>query len=223
MPVMIAPTPSDAPVGQQKKALAEQQASVPFGRSSKYHIEQGNAVSGVVINTPSPGTFNFTVPSFGYLCAVVLTFAASGGTGAVAVYYEDSPFSQIAQVIINDVNGTPIYQLTGYSAFLASKFGGYRLFGLDISTAQYGTVTSMTTGAGLGAIGNTPIFLKGNTGNYVFVLPLYFEFGRNGMGKLCAHVKHAVSVKPRVQGYAGNTEGTYAHAWDAVTTTRMAA
>lgn len=184
MPVMIAPTPSDAPVGQQKKSLADEQASVPFARASKYHIEQGNAVSGVVINTPSPGTFNFTLPSYGYLAAVMLTFAASGGTGAVAVYYEDSPWSQISQIIIQDVNGVPIYQLGGYQAFLASKFGGYRLFGPDISTALYGAVTSLTTGAGLGAIGNTPLFLKGNSGNYVFTLPLYFEFGRDGLGNL---------------------------------------
>lgn len=216
MPTMIAPTPSDAPVGQQKKGAADQVASIPFARSSKWHVEQGNVVSGIVINTATPGTFNFALPSYGYLSAVVISVLATGGTGTAAAYYEDAPWSLIQSLLLTDVNGVPIYgPLSGYSSFLASKYGGYRLFGPDGSTTTFGNVTA-GTGAGATALGNNPVNFTGTSGNFGFVLPLYLEFGRDGLGELCAEDKAAVSVKPRT----GNTEGTWLASQDAVETTR---
>ena len=158
--------PSDAPVGQQKKGSASNVALIPFARSSKWHIEQGNSVAGIVINSANPGTFNFALPSYGYLSAVLLTVQATGGTGTAAVAYEDAPWSVISSLLLTDVNGVPIVQLSGYHAYLAAKFGGYRLFGLDISA-----ITSVYQG------------VQPN-GNFNFILPIYLEFGRDGMGCL---------------------------------------
>lgn len=166
MPMPASPAPSDAPVGQQKKGSESNIAVVPFARSSKWHIEQGDSRSGIVINAAAPGTFNFPIPSYGFLSAVLLTVVASGGTGTAAVAYEDAPWSVIQSLTLTDVNGVPIYQLSGYHAYLASKFGGYRLFGLDntsLASVYQGVQTN---------------------GNFRFTLPLYLEFGNDGLGCL---------------------------------------
>lgn len=183
MPTMIAPTPSDAPVGQQKKGAADQNAAIPFDRASKWHVEQGNTVSGITINTGTPGTFNFALPSYGYLSVVYLSVLATGGTGTAAVYFEDAPWSIIQNITLTDVNGVPIYQLTGYSAFLAAKYGGYRLFPPDGSVTTFGNVTA-GTGAGATALGNNPVNFTGTSGNFGFVLPIFLEFARDGLGAL---------------------------------------
>lgn len=164
MPAGVTPVPSDTPTGQQKKSLPSNVAIVPYARASKWHIEQANTISGIVINAAAPGTFQIPVPSYGYLSAVLLTVTATGGTGVAATYFEDAPWSAIASLQFNDVNGVPIYQLSGYSAFLAAKWGGYRPFAPDVSTYAY---TAGTT-----------------AGNFKFVLPLYFEFGMDGIGCL---------------------------------------
>ena len=183
MPAVIAPTPSDAPVGQQKKGSGDQNAAIPFARAAKWHIEQGVTNSGITINTATPGTFNYTLPSYGYLSAVVLTLTAVGGTGTAAVYFEDAPWSIISSIGLFDVNGVPIWgPFGGYSAFLASKYGGYRLFGPDGSSTLYGGATTGTL-AGL-ALGNGPVFSKGTSGNFQAVLPIFLEFGRDGLGCL---------------------------------------
>lgn len=166
---LIQKPPTDRPVGQQKPAQGSQQAKAPvapFGRAGRYHIEQGNTQSGIAINVAAPGTFNFPIPSYGYLSCVLLTVTASGGTGVAATYYEDAPWSIIQSLALTDVNGVPIYQVTGYQAYLAAKFGGYRPFGPDISAL-------------------TSIYQAGSTaGNFNFILPIWLEFGRDGLGCL---------------------------------------
>ena len=165
MPSGIAQTPSDAPVGQMKKGAASSVATIPFARASKWHVEQGNTVSGIVVNTPSPGTFNFPIPSYGYLSAVLLTITGTGGVAGAGVLYEDAPWSAFGALLLSDVNGTPIIQLSGYHAFLASKWGGYRLFGTDISA-------------------KTSIYNAPASGNFQACLPLFLEFGVDGLGCL---------------------------------------
>lgn len=195
-------------------------SAIPFARSSKWHTEQANNTTGIVINTAVPGTFNFTLPSYGYLSAVIVTLNATGGTGTAAVYYEDAPWSIIGNITLSDVNGVPIFQLPGYSAFLAAKYGGYRLFSSDISTTLYGPTTSSTTGAAMGAIGNNMLYDLGTSGNFAATLPIFLEFGRDGLGQEWAEDKGAVSVNTRT---TGNTEGTCEQSWDSVTTTRALA
>lgn len=169
---------SDAPVGQQKKGAAAGTALVPFARASKWHVEQGQVYNGIVINAAAPGTYYFDVPTYGFLSSLFFTFSVAGGTGAAAVYYEDAPWSIIQSITVFDVNGTPIYgPLTGFDAFMAAKYGGYRLVGPDVS--------SLTT-----------IYNKPTTGNFFFILPVHFEFGRDGLGCL---PNMDASAKYRVQ------------------------
>jgi len=175
---LMTAVPSDSPAGQQKKGMAQRQTQIPFARSAKYHTEQGNSDTGRVINTAQPGTVNYPIPSYGFLTGVILRCDATGGSGTAAVYYEDAPWAVIQSVALYDVNGSPIWgPFGGYQAFLCSKFGGYRLFGPDGSTAAFGPAAAT-------AIGNNPVNYQRTSGQFGFSLPLWLEFGMDGLGSL---------------------------------------
>lgn len=205
MPAAIAPVPSDAPTGQQKKGSAESVATIPFARASKWHIEQSNTQSGIALSANSQ-IFNYPITSYGYLSALFITVALTGsGSATSATYNEDAPFSLLSQIQVSDVNGVPIFQLSGFHAWLAAKYGGYRLFSPDsfIRGAPFDTTTNAPIGAPLvnqlaggpaAAVGASP-FVTGNYGSYFqaptatslnckFTIPIYFEFGVDGLGCL---------------------------------------
>lgn len=210
MPAGIASTPSDAPVGQQKKGAASSVAMIPFARASKWHIEQSNTQSGIVLTGASPQVFNYPLASYGYLSAVLITVTLSGGSGAgtTNTFFEDAPWSLLSQVQLSDVNGVPIFQLSGYHAYLAAKYGGYRLFGMD-SIIQGDSFDTLTAGTAIGTTltqlaggpkasqaltaGNAPQYGAyyfpplgtSATGlNCKFILPIFLEFGLDGLGCL---------------------------------------
>lgn len=203
MPVGIAPTPSDAPVGQQKKGAAPSVAVIPFARSSKWHIEQSNVQSGIVLGAAAQ-VFNFPLASYGYLSAVLITCALTGGTASTALtFFEDAPYSLFSQVQLSDVNGVPIFQLSGFHAYLAAKWGGYRLFGGDgvtRGTPFDGTTPATFVGTANATLGGGPLanFAAAVTNpfgaywvpptatsaNLRFMLPIWLEFGMDGLGCL---------------------------------------
>ena len=196
MPAGIQPTPSDSPVGQQKKGTASNVAVVPFARSSKWHVEQSNTQSGISL---AAGTqvYNYPIASYGYLSALLITVQLTGSSWASALtYFEDAPYSLLQQVQVSDVNGVPIFQLSGFHAYLAAKYGGYRQYNADTieQGAPFDTTTAGTaTGTALTQLGGGP---KGSSygayfqaptatsSNCKFVLPIFFEFGRDGLGCL---------------------------------------
>lgn len=192
MPTPLAAVPSDSPVGQQKKGAQSSVQRVPFARSSKWHIEQGNTVSNIAINVASPGTFNFTLPSYGYLSCVYLSVTTTGGAGA-GTFFEDAPWSVISSILLTDVNGVPIWgPFSGYSAFLASKYGGYRMFAPDVLAVATANAVALPFGqipTSIGftslALGNQPLYSSNATGGtFSFILPIFLEFGRDGLGAL---------------------------------------
>lgn len=192
MPLLPA-TVTAAPQGQVKPAPMERPGAVPFSRAAQRHTEQGNVVTNIAINNSAPGTFNFAIPSYGYLAAVFITCSATGGAGA-ATFYEDAPWGIFSNILLQDVNGTPIFgPFDGYSAHLASQLGGYRYFphnplitATDTAAApapfgqviQYGPATPTATG-------NTPLYFANATGgNWNFILPIWLQFGTGGLGSL---------------------------------------
>lgn len=196
MPAGIQPTPSDSPVGQAKKGTASNVATIPFSRSSKWHIEQSNTQSGITLASGTQ-VFNYPVTSYGYLSAIFITIALTGsGAATAATYFEDSPWSLLQQVQVSDVNGVPIFQLSGYHAYLAAKYGGYRGFSndsvvhgsaFDTATAGAATATSQTVLAGGPAAASYGGYYQNPTAtslNCRFTLPIYFEFGQDGLGCL---------------------------------------
>lgn len=193
MPAAIQPAPTAAPVGQAKKGSAQSVAQVPFARASKWHTEISNTISGISL-TSAQQIFNFPIASYGYLSAVLITVQATGGTGTVAVPFEDAPWSVISQLQFSDVNGVPIYQLSGYNAYLAAKFGGYRLYAPDGSQ-----LSSIYQG------------VQAN-GNFKFVLPVWFEFGQDGLGclpNMDASARYNLQLTVAAAGSASATGPVY--------------
>ena len=141
-------------------------AVIPFSRASRWHVEQGSGVAGVVVATASPAPIVLTVPSYGYLAGIILSVVAAGGGGTAAVYHEDAPWSMISRITLSDVGGAPILSLTGYEAYLAAKFGWYRLFPFDMSTDP-SIYTAVAT-----------------SGLFAFHLPIWLIFGRDMLGCL---------------------------------------
>jgi hypothetical protein len=190
---MLPATVTSAPQGQVKPAPAQRAGAIAFSRAAQRHTEQGNVVSGIALNVTAPGTFNFAIPSYGYLAGVFLTFSATGGAGA-GVFYEDAPWSAISNIMLQDVNGTPIFgPFDGYSAHLASQLGGYRDYpGNPLITATDTTVAPAPFGQVIQygpstptATGNTPLYYATTTGgNWNSILPIWLQFGQGGLGSL---------------------------------------
>ena len=215
MPTGLQPVPSDSPVGQQKKGTASGAAQIPFARASKWHIEQSNQQQGISL-AAGQQVFNFPLASYGYLSAVLITVQLSGAlAGSAMTYFEDAPYSLISQVQLSDVNGVPIFQLSGFHAYLAAKYGGYRLFQFDgvakgapfdsPTTAFIGVANQLTGGAGTdqGAGGGPLASVNAQTNavygyggyfsppiagaggmNTKFIIPIFLEFGLDGLGCL---------------------------------------
>ncbi len=181
MPAGIQPVPSDSPTGQQKKGSPSSVAMLPFARASKLHIEQSNVQT--LVPSAAQQTFNFPIASYGYLSAILVTVVATGGTGAAAVYFEDAPWSVFSQVQLSDVNGVPISQLSGYNAYLAAKYGGYRLYPPDGYGSANSTFGTATTNNNISEQ-NLFVYSTPSTGNFKFILPIFLEFGLDGMGSL---------------------------------------
>lgn len=194
MPIGAQPVASDSPVGQQKKGSGGTTALIPFARASKWHTEVSNTQSGISLSA-SPQVFNFPIASYGYLSAILLTCQLSGSSnnGTSLTYFEDSPYSLISQIQLSDVNGVPIYQLSGFHAYLAAKYGSYRLFGLDSvvkgvpfdSTAFTATTNTILAGGPVSATyGGYFQAPTATSTNCKFVLPIFLEFGQDGLGCL---------------------------------------
>lgn len=186
--------PSAMPVGNQKTQSASQNVvTMPFARASKWHTEQSNFISGVQL-APNAQIFNFPLASYGYLSAVIITFTLSGsGAGTSLTYFEDAPYSLISQIQLSDVNGVPLFQLSGFHAYLAAKYGGYRLFPIDgiLNGAPFDSLsftgTSQTPVSGGPTSSTFGAFFQPPTAtsmNCKFVIPIFLEFGRDGLGCL---------------------------------------
>jgi hypothetical protein len=219
MPAGMARIPSDGPVGQQKKGNSGSVATIPFWRAAKWHIEQSNTQSGIVLSSNSQ-VFNYPIASYGYLSGILITVQLTGALGGSSMtFWEDAPWSLLSQIQLSDVNGVPLFQLSGFHAYLAAKYGGYRPFPIDgvlkgtifdsPTTAFIGTPNQVTggqsigTGPGAGAGGGPLASVNSQTNavygyggyfyppipgaggmNCKFVLPIFLEFGLDGLGAL---------------------------------------
>lgn len=205
MPAGIAPTPSESPQGQQKKGSSQSVAMIPFARSSKWHIEQSNTTSGVALGTTQQ-VLNFPLASYGYLSAIFISVVATGGNLTAATAFEDAPWSVFSQIQLSDVNGVPIFQLSGFNAYLAAKYGGYRPFPVDgYGTGTFGNLISESAGAFYSGV-NT------SNGTFKFLLPIFLEFGTDGLGclpNMDASARYNLQLTVAAGGAASSTGPVY--------------
>jgi len=182
MPYGPRPVKSDAPVGQSKKGATESINQVNFARASKWHTEISNTVT-VGTLTASSQILNLPLSSYGYLSGIFVTCSGTGGSNSGAVFFEDGPWSVLQQIQLSDVNGVPIFQMSGFHAMLAAKYGGYRLFPFDGVLNPYAAAANRTQFGSSFFTCAAPGVSNSNS-NFFFILPIWLEFGVDGLGCL---------------------------------------
>lgn len=121
--------------------------AVEFVAGSYEHDEI--IVSSRPTTTFSAGENGVRVPvnAFGFLRGILLTVSATtAGNSANVAFTADGPFSALGQVSVVDVSGAPLFgPVSGFQAYLISKFGAYDLNGNPTDSPDY--VATTGTGA----------------------------------------------------------------------------
>jgi hypothetical protein len=125
VPPIAGGSPAAAVRGEGPAAAAPTQAPpmVPFDQASHRGMEPGPQWS------VQPGSSQVTLgpvplPAQGYLRRVLIEVVAAGGAGA-ATGAGDFPFNVLAKIRLQDTNGAPMTELSGYNLMLADTYGGY--------------------------------------------------------------------------------------------------
>lgn len=134
---------------------------VPFDQASHRGYEQGpvfEAQIGAATKQFGPEG----LPAQGFLRAVILQISATGGTAGAGEVSADWPFNVLNLIRLQDTNGAPMCELSGYNLMLMNTYGGF---------------------AGSPDPRNDPDFTKGViTPSFALRIPV--EFSPNGMGSL---------------------------------------
>lgn len=166
------PTPPAHP------AKGAPQLVIPFTRAAREHIEPGGLDKTVALTTSQVALGSEDVVAFGYARALVLMVEATGGAGGNAVAAQDAPWSVLHEVLLSDVNGAALVQVSGYELYLVHKYGGGS-FNPDPK--------------------NSPFFSAPSTnGNFSFLLRIPMEIvAREGIGAL-ENMSSASTYKLRI-------------------------
>lgn len=96
----------------------------PFNRLSRKCQTQGFTASLTGLAT-APGQLTNQLPAApGFVRGLLVTVQAVPTAGATITYQADAPYSLISNFQFKDVNGTTIFQLDGYSAYLVNMYSG---------------------------------------------------------------------------------------------------
>jgi len=169
--------PNNPNAGAAVSGASTAQASAPpasFGRSGKFHTEQGQTQNVANTSWAASVTQQYNVPTYGFLSMLNLTTTLAGGAKGATVTVggsADAPWNMYSNINITDVNGTSMWNMDGYASQVAYLYGGYRYYTNAGSTFGY-TPIDGTAGAGAG------------TGNAKFKMQFPFEFSQDGMGCL---------------------------------------
>jgi hypothetical protein len=123
----MTPQATQTPPQQQGPAAAppaEQVAAVPFDQASHSGYEEGPTITA----TPGASAQQFgpsPLPAQGFVRAVILTVTPSGGTAGAGVLSGDTPFNFLNLVRLQDTNGAPLCELSGYNLFLCNVYGSF--------------------------------------------------------------------------------------------------
>jgi hypothetical protein len=133
------------------------------------------------------------VAAYGYARAIVIQVDQVSATNAATVtVVEDSPWSLFAELVFQDVNGAPIFQNSGYEAYVHHKYGGFRAQ-RDPKLLPPGVFSATVTGAGATA------------GSGKFLLRMNLErSARDGLGALGnMNASQAYKVRGTINNLAG--------------------
>jgi hypothetical protein len=121
---------------------------IPFPRAATEHIEPFVDLTTAAISASTQPFGPFDVPAYGYMRDIVLLVTTgTAGSGGGATTAEDGPFSAFQEVVLQDVNGAPIFgPVSGYDLYLATKYGSYD-FSCDPRQSPSFSAVNATTGA----------------------------------------------------------------------------
>lgn len=143
--------------------------TVPFIRASQEHREPTGIDVTKTMTAADQDLGVFDIPAYGYLRSLVIVVQATGGAGTSVTAGEDGPWNAIKNIVLSEPNGAQIVSFdTGYSAYLAHKWGGYRhTIGSDFrASPTYSAVASAT-------------------GNFSYLIRVPLELSlRDGLGSL---------------------------------------
>ena len=151
--------------GAQRQAMP----TVPFVRASAEHREPTGIDVSRQITTADQDLGVFDIPAYGYVRSIVLLVQATGGAGGSAVTSEDGPWNALKNIAFTEPNGAVIDQYnSGYEAFVANKWGGYR-------SPQGSDFRASPTFSAIAAA----------SGNFTFMVRIPIELNlRDGLGSL---------------------------------------
>lgn len=138
--------------GNPKNGNQTQQAApvarIPFPRAATEHIEPFVDQNTAALSAATQAFGPFDVPAYGFMRSIrLLVTTQTNGSGGSAAVAEDGPFSFFQEVVLQDVNGAPIFgPVSGYDLYLANKYGGYD-FSSDPRQSPSFSAVNATTGA----------------------------------------------------------------------------
>lgn len=113
---------------QQQGAAASPPAAqpqmVPFDQASHRGYEEGpifTVTPGAAAQQQGPTP----LPAQGFLRSVILTITPSGGVAGEGEVSGDFPWNCLNLVRLQDTNGAPLCELSGYNLFLMNTYGGF--------------------------------------------------------------------------------------------------
>lgn len=117
--------PARLGLGGQAATLPTSQAQVvPFDQGAKHGEEPGPSFSSILLGAAQQQFGPIGLPATGFLRFVKLelttTGAGTGGTGRA-----DYPFNILFLVRLQDTNGAPLLELSGWNLFLAHTYGAF--------------------------------------------------------------------------------------------------
>lgn len=145
---MMATTGATAPAstGGGKTTTAAPTILLPFMRGAIDHSEPFYDTTFTLgVNTSNIGPID--IASYGFAKAIwcEIDIASSGNSATVALA-EDAPWTALAEVAIQDVNGAPLFgPHGGFEAYLHHKYGGFRG---QRDPKLYQDFAALTTGSG---------------------------------------------------------------------------
>lgn len=140
-------------------------AVVPFDQAAHRGMEPGKSYSGI---TPGSSEQTFgpdPLPAQGYLRRVLIEVICTGGADSgTPVAAADYPFNILSNVQLQDTNGAPLTELSGYNLFLANTYGRYAGtsdprndpdYSADLKNPRFCLIVPVEIAAnGLGALAN---------------------------------------------------------------------
>lgn len=122
---------------------APDDVSVPFVRASVDYVES------LFTQAVTPGTtaqeFQFSITPGGFLRGLKLLCTSASGAIGSATLAADYPWIIYSSVVVEDINGSPIFgPVSGYELYLINKYGGYHFHGDPATLASYvGTINTV--------------------------------------------------------------------------------